>query len=121
MSQVQNLAKYGSSKFYNRLSKSWLHYNGLEMHSTHNEEKFVVVEKFLRRIKNKSYKYMTSISKKLFANKVDYIVDKFNNTYHSTIKVKAVDVKSSTYTDFNKKNNKEDPKFNAGDNARISK
>ena len=53
-------------------------------------------------------------------DKLDHIVNKFNNTYHSTIKMKPIDVTSSTYIDFNKENNKEDPKFEAGDYVRIS-
>ena len=72
---------------------------------------------------------MTSVSKnmsinlsiKKYINKLDDKANKYNNTYHSTIKMKPVDVKSSTYIDFNKRNNKEDPKFKVGDYARISK
>ena len=64
---------------------------------------------------------MASISKNICINKLDEIVSKYNNTYHSTIKMKPVDVKSSTYIDFNIKNNKEDPKFKVCDNVRISK
>ena len=54
-------------------------------------------------------------------NKLDDIVNKYNNTYHSTIKVKHVDVKSSTHIDFNKENVKEDPKSDVCDHIRISK
>ena len=64
---------------------------------------------------------MTSISKNVYIDKLDHIVNKYNHTYHSTIKMKPVDVKSSTYIDFDKKNNKEDPKFIVGDHVRISK
>ena len=52
-----------SSEFYNRLMKSWFIENDEEMHSTHIEEKSVVVERFVRTLQNKIYKYMTSISK----------------------------------------------------------
>ena len=52
---------------------------------------------------------MTLVSKKLYIDKLDDIVNKYNNTHHSTIKMKPVDVKSSTYTDFNKKNNEKNP------------
>ena len=62
---------------------------------------------------------MTSILKNMYINKLVDIVNKYNNTYHSTIKMKSVDVNSSTY--FDKKNNKEDPKFEAGDHVRILK
>ena len=64
---------------------------------------------------------MTSTSKKLYIDKLDDIVNKYSNTYHSTIKMKPVDVKSSTYIEFNKENNEEDPKLEVGDHVRISK
>ena len=67
--------------------------NGIEMYSSRNEGKSVIVERFIRILKNKIYKYMTSISKNVYIDKLDDTVDKFNNTYHSTIKMKPVDVK----------------------------
>ena len=57
----------------------------------------------------------------MYIDKLDDIVNKYNNTYQSIIKVKPVDVKSSTFTNFNKENKKEDPKFKVGDHVRISK
>ena len=60
----------------------------IEMHSTHNEGKFVVSERFIRTLKNKIYKYMISVSKNVYIDKLDDIVNKYNNTYHSTIKIK---------------------------------
>ena len=72
------------------------------MHSTHNEGKSVVAERFIRTLKNKIYKYMTSISKNVYVDKLDDIVNKYNNTYQRTIKMKPVDVKSSTYIDSSK-------------------
>ena len=69
----------------------------------HNEGKSVVAERFIRTLKNKIYKYMTSISKNVYIDKLDDIVNKYNNTYHSTIKMKPVDVKSNTYIDSSKK------------------
>ena len=62
------------------------------MYSTHNERKFVVAEKFVRTLKNKIYKHITSISKNVYIHKLDDIVNKYNNTYHSTIKMNPVDV-----------------------------
>ena len=73
------------------------------MHSTHNEVKSVVAGRFIRTLTNKIYKYMTSVSKHVYINKLDDLVNKYNNTYHSTINVKPVDVKSNTYIDSNKK------------------
>ena len=60
---------------------------------------------------------MTSISKKVYINKLDDIVNKYNNTYHSTIKMKLVDVKSSTYIDFGVDINDKDPKSKVGDHV----
>ena len=63
---------------------------------------------------------MTSISKNVCIDKLANIVNNYYNTCHCTIKMKLVDTNSSTYTDFDKKNNKEDPKFKTGDKVRIS-
>ena len=60
------------------------------MYSTHNEGKSVVAERFIRTLKSKIYKYMTSISKNAYIDKLDDIVDKYNNTYHTTIKMKLM-------------------------------
>ena len=87
------------SEFYNRSMKSWLKKNNIEMYSTHNEAKSVVIERFIRTLKNKIYKYMISISKNVYIDKLDHIVNKYNNTYHNTIKMKPFDVKSNTYID----------------------
>ena len=64
---------------------------------------------------------MTSVSKNVYIDKSDDIVSKYNNTYHSIIKMKPVDVKSSTYIDFSKEVNDKDPKFKIGDTVRTSK
>ena len=70
------------------------------MYSTNNEPKSVVVERFIRTLKNKIYKYMTAISKNVYIDKLDDIVKKYNNAYHTTIKMKPADVKDNTYMDF---------------------
>ena len=64
---------------------------------------------------------MTSASKKVYINKLDDIVDEYNNTYHRTIKLNPVDVKDNTYINFEKEVNDSDPKFKVGDHVRISK
>ena len=64
---------------------------------------------------------MTSTLKNVYIDRLDGIVNKDNNTYHRTIKMKPVDLKPTTYFDFNKENNKEGPKFKVGNNVRISK
>ena len=91
------------------------------MYLTQNEGKFVVAERFIRTLKTKIYKYMTSISKNVYIDKLDDIVNEYNNTYHRTIKMKPVDVKDNTYIDFKKEVNDKDPKFKVGDHVRISK
>ena len=70
------------SEFYNRSMKSWLEKNDIEMYSTHNEGKSVVAERFIRTIKNKIYKHMTSISKNVYIEKLDDIVNEYNNIKH---------------------------------------
>ena len=63
---------------------------------------------------------MTSISKNAYIDKLDDIVNKYNNTYHISIKMKPADVKSSTYMDSTKEINTKDPKFRICDLVRIS-
>ena len=105
-------------KQYNKLS---LQGNDIEMYSTYNEGKFVVAQRFIRIWKNKVHKYMTSISRNVYSDKLDDIVHKYNNTYHSTIKMKPVDVKSSIYINSSKEINYKDPKLEIGDIVWISK
>ena len=71
----------------------------VEIYSTHNEGKSVVAERFIITLKNKTYKYMTSISKNVYTDKLDDIVDEYNNTYHKIIKMKLVDVTWDIYID----------------------
>ena len=106
------------SEFYNRSMKSFLQKNNIEMYSRHNEGGS---ERFIRTLKNKIYKYMTSISKNVYIDKLDDIVNKHNNIYYSAIKMKPAHVKSNTYINSSKEINDEDPKSNISDNVRISK
>ena len=71
------------SEFYNAYFKKWLQDNDIVMYSTHNEGKSVVAERFIRTSKGKIYKYMTSISKNVHIDKLDDIVDEYNNTYYN--------------------------------------
>ena len=96
------------SKFYNAYFKNWLQDN-IVMCSTHNEGKSFVAQRFIRTLKCKIYKYMTSISKNVYINKLDDIVNEYNNTYHTTIKMKPIDVKDNTYINTSKKINYKDP------------
>ena len=106
------------SEYYNRSMKLFLQNNDVEMYSMHNEEKFVFAGRFIRALQKRNYKYMT-ISKNVYIDKLDGIVNKCNNTYHSTIKMKPVDVKSITYVDSSKEINIKDPKFKIDDIVRI--
>ena len=81
------------SEFYNAHFKKWLKDNNIEMYSTHNEWKSVVAERFIKTLKNKIYNYMTALSKNVYIDALDDIVDKYNDTYHRTIKLKPIDVK----------------------------
>ena len=130
----QNILKQSNSKrkpnkmwvdkgpeFYNAYFKKWLRDNDIIMYSTHNEGKSVVVERFIRTLKSKLYKYMTSISKNVYIDKLDDIAEEYNNTYHTTIKMKPIDVKDNTYINTSKEINNKDPKFEVGGCVRISK
>ena len=75
------------------------------MYSIRNEGKSVVAERFIITLKTQTCKYMimTSIPKNVYIAKLDDTVNKCNNTYHRTIKMKPVDVKNNTYVDSSKK------------------
>ena len=82
------------SEFYNSSFKKRLKDNDIEMFSIHNEGKTVVAERFIRTLKNKIYKYMSSTSKNVYIYKLYDIVREYNNTYHKSIKMKPIDVKN---------------------------
>ena len=109
------------SEFYNNSFKRWLKDNDIEMYSIPNEGKSAVAERFVRTLKTKIDKYMTSVSENEYIDKLDDIMGEYNNTYHRKIKMKPIDVKNNTYLDSKKKVNNEDPKFKVGDHVRISK
>ena len=91
------------SEFYNKSFKKWLKDNDIEMHLINNEEnnegKSVIAERFIRPLKNNIFKHMTAISKNVYFDVLDDIVNKYNNTVHRIIKRKPIDVKSNTYAD----------------------
>ena len=89
------------------------------MYSTHNEGKSVVAERFIRTLKNKIYKHMTTVGRNVYFNVLDDIVDKHNNTYHSSIKIKPKDVTDDSFA-FSEESNKKGRKFKVSDNVRIS-
>ena len=89
----------------------------MKMYSIHNAGKSVVTERFIRTLKNKSYKHMTVVSKNVYIDKVD----EYNNTYHRAITMKPIEVKDNTYIDSIKEVNDKDSKFKVGEHVRISK
>ena len=78
------------------------------MCSTYNEGKSVVAERFDKTLKNKFFKNMTAISKIVYFDVLDDIVNKYNNTFHRTIKTKPIDVTDDSYSEYNKDFNKKD-------------
>ena len=91
------------------------------MYSTHNEGNSVGVERFIITLKNKTLKNMTSKSNNMYIDKLHDVVNKYNNTYHSTIKMKHVDVNLTTFINFGMENNDKGPKFKVGGPLRVSK
>ena len=100
------------------------------MYSTYSEGKSVVAERFIRTLKSKIFKHMTTISKNVYIDVLDdiynntvniYNVNKYNNTVHRTIKIKTIDVTNDSYGEYNKDSNKKGPKFKVNDHVRISK
>ena len=79
-------------EFYNNIFKKCLSDNDIIMYSTYNEGKSVVAERFIRTLKSKLYKHMTAIGKNVYYDVLDDVVNKYNNTKHSTIKMKPIDV-----------------------------
>ena len=110
-----------ASEFYNNLFKKWLKDNEIEMYSTHNEGKSVVAERFIKTLKNKIYKHMKNVGKNVYFDVLDDIVGKYNNTYHSSIKMKLKDVTDSSFAEYNEEFNEKDSKFKVGDHVRIPK
>ena len=107
-------------EFYNNVFEKWLSDNDINMYSTYNEGKSVVAERFIRTLKNELYKHMTATGKNVYYDVLDDVVNKYNNTKHSTIKMKPIDVKNNkrVYID---EHNEKDSKFKVGDRVKISK
>ena len=87
-------------EFYNNKFKSFLKNNDIEMYSTFNDGKSVVAERFIKTLKNRIYKHMTTIGKNVYFNDLDDIVKNFNNSIHSSIKMKPKDVKNDNLTEY---------------------
>ena len=83
-------------EFYNNLFKRFLKINNTEMYSIYNEGKSVVAKRFIRMLKNKTFKHKAAVSKHVYFDVLDYIVNKYRNTVHRTIKMKPIDVTSDS-------------------------
>ena len=101
--------------------KKWLSDNDIIMYSTYNEGKSVVAERFFRTLNNKLYKYMTATGKNVHYDVLDDLVNKYNNTKHSTNKMKPIDVKDNNKRVYIDEHNEKDNRFKVGDRVRISK
>ena len=108
------------SEFYNNVFKKWLSDNDIIMYSTYNESKSVVGERFIRTLKNKLYKHMTAIGKNVYYDVLDDVVNEYNSTKHSTIKMKPIDVidNKRVYID---EHNEKASRFKVVDRVRIYK
>ena len=73
----------------------------IEMYSRYNEGKSVITERFIRTLKNKIFKHMTAVSKNVYFDALDEIVNKYDNTVQRTIKIKPIDVTSDSYAEYN--------------------
>ena len=107
-------------EFYNNVFEKWLSDNDINMYSTYNEGKSVVAERLIRTLKNKLYKHITATGKNVYYDVLDDVVNKYNNTKHSTIKMKPIDVKNNkkVYID---EHNEKDSRSKVGDRVRISR
>ena len=108
-------------EFYNNVFKKCLSDNDIIMYSTYNESKSVVAERFIRILKNKLYKHMTATGKNVYYDVLDDVASKYNNTKHSTIKMKPKDVKNDNKRVYIDEHNEKDSRFKVGDRVRISK
>ena len=107
------------SEFYNNLFKQFLKINNTKMYSTYIEGKSVVDERLIRTLKSKIFKHI--ISKNVYFDVLDNIVNKYNSTVHRSIKMKLIDVTSDSYAQCNEDSTEKDSKFKVDDHVRISK
>ena len=107
------------SEFYNSAFKKWLE-DDICLYSMHNEGKSVVAERFIRTLKSKLYEHMTAVLRDVYYV-LDDVVKKYNNKWHSTIKIKPKDVGDDNFTEYVDEPNEKSPKFKVDDRVRISK
>ena len=108
-------------EFYNNVFKKWLLDIDIITYSTYNEGKSVVAERFIGTLKNKLYKHMTATGKNVYYDVLDNVVNEYNNTKHSTIKMKPIDIKDNNKRVYVDEHNEKDSRFKVDDRVRISK
>ena len=108
-------------EFYNNVFEKWLSDNDINMYSAYNEGKLVVAERFIRTLKNKLYKHMPPTGKNVYHDVLDDVVNKYNNTKHSTIKMKPIDIRDKDKRVYIDEHNEKDSRFKVGDRVRISR
>ena len=89
------------------------------MSFTHNERKFFVIGRFIRILKSKIYKHIVVVSRNMYINKLDEIVDKYNKTCHEKLNRKLADVPSSPFSEYGVKHNGKDSNFKVDDYTGI--
>ena len=108
-------------EFYNNVFEKWLSDNDINMYSMYNEGKSVVAERFIRTLKNKLNKHMMTTGKNVYYDVLDDVVDNYNNTQHSPIKMKPIDVGDNNKRVYIDEDNEKNSRFKVGDRVRISK
>ena len=91
------------------------------MNSTYNEGKSVVAKRFIRTLKNKLYKHITTTGKNVYYDVLDDVINEYDNTKHNTIKMKPKDVGYNNKRLYIDEHNKKDSRFKIDDRVRISK
>ena len=99
-------------EFYDNVFEKWLSDNDIIMYSTYNEGKSVVAERFIRTLKRKLYKYLTATGKNVYYDVLDDVVNEYNNTKHSTIKMKPIDAGDNNKRVYVDEHNEKDSRFN---------
>ena len=105
-----------SGEFYKRFLKI----NNIGMYSAYNEGKCVLAERFIRMLKNEIFKHMPAVSKNVYFDVLDNIVNKYNKAVQKSIKMRPLEVTSDSYAEYNEHSNEKDPKCKVGDHAKIS-
>ena len=109
------------SEFYNNYFKYFLKINNIEKYSNFNEGKSVVAKRLIKTLENKIFKHMTAISKNVYFDVLDDIVNKCNSIVHRTIKMKPIDVKDDSYAEYNEDSNNKNLKFKVSGHVRSTK